>query len=505
MSTEMRQPNRYHVDRSVAGAGVDDVNYDDPLSNQSAERMVIASLIQHGSNFLCEFEGKLTSNSFTDPFYQTVFKILEASLDPSKPYQKIDYPTFLSTAESLGLAVTIHNDRVDTQRLFKTTPIRYENAVAVAKKVKKLEITRQYREMVVGVCKDLNNVTGDEPIQSILSLGEEPVLNFSQRFIMEADDKIDNLGEMAKPFFEYLAENPRQLMGLSTGYPLMDRVMGGGLRSPSLTIVAARSGKGKSFFGENVCLHAIKELKVPTLYLDTELTEETQLARIMANWSGFEIDYLESGEFGKNAQHRERIYKLAEDFQQFPLHYKNVSGRGFEEVSAFIRRWVKQVVGTDENGNTKPCLVCFDYLKTLRNDAQIKEYELLGQFAGSLHDTAVALKIPILTFVQLNREGINSEESNVLSGSDRQLWFASTVLLWRERSPEEITTDGCPEAQFKLFCLKSRYGRGHAQGEYIAFKFDKPIGRITEIKSSNELRKEKGGFEFDGEPPKFAA
>jgi 5S rRNA maturation endonuclease (ribonuclease M5) len=74
-----------------------------------------------------------------------------------------------------------------------------------------------------------------------------------------------------------------------------------------------------------------------------------------------------------------------------------------------------------EDGTAKPCLIVFDYLKLMSSstrwsEANLAEFQVLGFMMTGLHNFAVRYKVPILTFIQLNRDGINVEDTSVASG-----------------------------------------------------------------------------------------
>ena len=73
------------------------------------------------------------------------------------------------------------------------------------------------------------------------------------------------------------------MIGISTGFPAYDEAIGGGLRRKCVDLVAARPKVGKSMFGDAVAMHVSKNLGIPVLVLDTEMSKEDHLNRMLAN------------------------------------------------------------------------------------------------------------------------------------------------------------------------------------------------------------------------------
>ena len=74
-------------------------------------------------------------------------------------------------------------------------------------------------------------------------------------YMREDDTTPKSLGESLSEYIEHVRENKSESMGISTGFPVFDRAIGGGLRRKCVDLVAARPKVGKSCFADNVALH----------------------------------------------------------------------------------------------------------------------------------------------------------------------------------------------------------------------------------------------------------
>ena len=151
-------------------------------------------------------------------------------------------------------------------------------------------------------------------------------------------------------------------------------------------------------------------------------------------------------------------------------HYKNVSGKSLEEILSIMRRWIMKEVGFNAEGRTNDCLIIYDYLKLMSSESitqNIAEFQAMGFLITELHNFCVMYDCPVLSFVQLNRDGINIEDTSAISQSDRLVWLCTNFSIFKPKTQEEISEDGEEFGNRKLIPLVARHGPGIEDGNYI--------------------------------------
>ena len=138
--------------------------------------------------------------------------------------------------------------------------------------------------------------------------------------------------------------------------------------------------------------------------------------------------------------------------------------------------------------------------------ASMQEYQALGFLISGLHNFCIKYDLPCLSFVQLNRDGITKESTDVISGSDRLLWLCTNFTLFKVKSEEEQADDIEAGMSYsynrKLVPLLARHGGCLEEGDYINVYMQGEYARLTEgptrnkLKTSNKVKKD--GFETDG-------
>ena len=400
----------------------------------------------------------------------------------------------VSTKEEIGFIRSLFN-----------FPIHKENVGAHASKIAKLKLARDLQKTLKACEKDLESITGEEDIMDLVAKIEEPLLEATGDIYQSSKKKTELIGVEIDDYVQHLSENVSDFAGIPSGFSRFDVAIGGGLRRKSVDLVAARPKVGKSMFGDAVAMHVAGNLNIPVLMLDTEMSKEDHLHRILASISGVEINRISTGKFSENAIESEKINEAKEKLKNIPYHYISIAGESFENILAQMRKWIYQHVGFDENGVTKDCLIVYDYLKLMGSEginASMQEYQVLGFQITKLHNFCVKYDVPCLSFVQLNRDGITRESTDVVSGSDRLIWLCTSFSIFKMKSEEEIVTDGPDNGNRKLVPIVARHGEGLEDGDYVSMKMFGKYGRIQEGETRNEIhnnnRSREEGFETDG-------
>ena len=229
-----------------------------------------------------------------------------------------------------------------------------------------------------------------------------------------------------------------------------------------------------------------------------------QQARIIAMITGYPYKDIKTGKVGFNLEQRNNVINAAKRIKERPFFYKNIGSMpAFEEQVAMIRRWLQKEVGLNPDGTAKPAFIIYDYLKLL-DSSQLKtaaEFQAIGFMATTLTNIATRYNIPILAYVQLNKDGIDKEGSGVVAQSDRIEWFCSSLFIFKKKSAEEIAQDGANHGNRKLLKVVSRFSGDEENGDYINYQLDGYNSRIIEkslhsdiIKDQNESHVTDSGF-----------
>lgn len=455
------------------------------LSDVGSERAVLAGLFSYGSEVYVEISDLISHNTFAHQNNQILYKCIEKILQNNT---SVDLPSILTAAGHLNFSELINTEKeLKYINSLMNFPIKKENVLYFAVQIKKFEFARKAKHLVKKIEKDIDEINGDEDINDIIGLIENPIIDFVRD--SDTGEKPEKLGEDVEKYIEFLIENKCDQIGLSSGFPRFDAIIGGGLRRKCVDLVSARPGIGKSVFADNVAIYNAGK-GIPVLMLDTEMSREDHLNRILANISNVPLGEISTGKFAENEEKLIKVMEASQKIKNIPYTYVSVAGQPFEYIINIIKRWITHEVGQDENGVTKDCLVVYDYLKLMSSQSitnNIQEYQALGFQITNLHNLAVKYDFPCLSFVQLNRDGITKESTDAVSGSDRLIWLCTSFSIFKMKSNEELAEDGPNAGNRKLVTLKARHGPGLMDGNYINMNMIGSHSQLLELRTRDEF------------------
>jgi replicative DNA helicase len=220
----------------------------------------------------------------------------------------------------------------------------------------------------------------------------------------------------------------------------------------------------------NECIHKLQN-NIPTLYIDTEMSDRNFTERLIANLSGIPIYKIKSGNYGSSD---EIIINEAKDFI-----------KSSKLVHIYDPFWTNdKVYTTCKILQYKMDLqfVIYDYLKSNATDSS-GQYNDLGNKTNFLkNDIAGGLQISVLAGAQLNR-------GNEIADSYKIEQYASTILNLRPKSGEEIMQDGKECGNYALSVKLNRNGEQQDidSGEYIDLLFKGNVAIMEQAQKQHEI------------------
>jgi replicative DNA helicase len=388
--------------------------------------------------------------------------------------QDINITAVLSTAISMGLA----KDNLD--EVFAVPAPKLTEARSLASKLKSRLVIKESVGLHRTAIDKLSQMSATENINQIFSVSEAALFDLIAKFSSSQDDII-KLGNVARDIVNFWGDNPSENIGLPTPWPKFNKSIGGGMRT-GVTLVGTRSGVGKTFFA-TITANYLTNLDVPVLILDTEMEYKDILPRILANTSEVSINKIESGLFNQSDFDKKAIEGALTQLAKSPFYYKSIAGKSFDEIMSIVRRWIYTTVGINKEGRANQCLVIYDYFKIMDSGdiGDMAEFQAMGFQISKLTDFCKAYDFPCLSFVQLNRDGVAKEGTDVIAQSDRLLWLCNSFSLLKVKTKEEMELHGWNNGNRKLITLKSRYGGEMAPGEFISMQFNGEFASLKEV------------------------
>lgn len=434
----------------------------DKFIDPGAERAILSSIISGGKDAFIDASTYISNDDFALPLNKIIYTCIEKLFDEEN-CNKIDAETIKLKAKALGLdKYFAHKKEIEYLELISQSYIENSNLKVFGLQIRKFSIVRELHKRYNNALKYIENVDASEKLSNILQKAEQEVIDFN--LDLDSSNKIEKLGDQIEDYISDIINKPIiDQIGLPTGFTQWDKAIGGGLRKSTINIISARAKKGKSWLALNMAINLAK-IGIPVLYLDTELTIDYQKSRMLSVISECPIRKIETRKIQHFPELKEKLINSEKILKDIPLFYKNISGCSHEEALAYTRRWIVKNVGFDNAGCANNCVVVYDYMKLTSGDALSKhtpEYILLGLMLTDMHNFAVKYNIPILGFVQLNRQGIDNDDTSIIAGSDRILWLCSSMSVLRDKEQTDIEMGSQWEhGNKKLSILETRFGAG---------------------------------------------
>jgi replicative DNA helicase len=444
--------------------------------NQSVcEESLISCAMNNGADVIYSSDISISDSDFGSDLLGKCFFAI-SSLAEAGNSGKISTQLLVSEISKTGQVSAKESQAIASIQAIESEKNDYQH---FARQVKFWSLCRSLKKKLESGIKSIGDLSGSESIVDVASTVEASVFEFIPEVTSEND--LVQIGQFAEGHIKYLAENPVKSAGIPTGYPRYDQTIGGGYRRGTVNVVGARPKVGKSTFCLNVAANMAKQ-GIPVLYLDTEMKKETQSVKWVSLHSGVDQQSIETGQFTHKENLKFSVEQALSSIKTMPFYHISIAGKKPEEIMSIARRWISSVVGRDEGGNTKDCLIMLDYLKTM-------DLADVGDFITKLHNFAVKHDVPVLATVQLNRDGISKEDSSVVSGSDRILWLCSSLAYLKKKTDEDVAAgDSKTNGDRKLIVIDTRYGGGmDASSEYINIVSNLERSEMTEGKFNFEI------------------
>jgi replicative DNA helicase len=201
--------------------------------------------------------------------------------------------------------------------------------------------------------------------------------------------KLGDVIESMMDHWEDMVKNPK-LPGIPTGLTLVDNKFGG--YQMGLHVIAGRPGMGKTAYGMRIGRGAA-EKGFPVMWASYEMSKEQLLTREVSCQSGVDGERFQTGRLEN--QHWIKIADAVQAIHGLPIYVDDSPTSTITELQSKIRAFKKR------HGRGLVLIDYLDYIRGLKSDRKDLE---IGTVTKGLKASAKEHDLPIILFVQLNRE-----------------------------------------------------------------------------------------------------
>jgi len=240
----------------------------------------------------------------------------------------------------------------------------------------------------------------DRPVEDIVDEAEQAIFQVAERPNQRTFVKISEIIPETIHNIEQVATTRTSTVGISSGFPDLDRLTGG-FRPGQLIVVAARPAMGKTSFALNIGFNAsmYKDKKIGIFTM--EMASDELLMRMISSASEVNMDTMLKG-YGMDENKMLRITQVAEALSNKPIYIDDNGTNTALDIRAKARRLKAELGGLD--------LIVIDYLQLMSSPKnRDNRQQEIAEISRSLKILAKELSIPVMALSQLNR-GLESRD-----------------------------------------------------------------------------------------------
>lgn len=397
----------------------------------NSEQHVCGAILIDGAQVLSAIRGILTAGAFQYDEYRAVYTAGLSLLDAGEP---VDPVSIKAQAKRQGVELT-NQLLTELMEIVPTTA----NCVDYAHRVAEEARARAVKELAERIQSD--TVSSTDELLATLQRETEAIRGSSyQRGLLTPCDTLHR-------FMDYVVRaGEKRDNFISTGFPRLDDILGGGFIRGGLYILGARPAVGKSTFGINLA----DNIAGNVLFVSLEMSVEQITAKRISRRIGCSSARLLSGQLSDQAW--EKVAMASSDISQRGLYLNNRYDLTVQQI-ALLAQAVPELRA-----------VIVDYLGLIQPATRsASTYENVSQISRELKRMALSLNVPVICLCQLSRQVESRQNKRPMlsdlrdSGAIEQ--DADGVLfLYRDDYYAGGPADGQPSA-VELSVAKNRHGQ----------------------------------------------
>ena len=439
--------------------------YED-LKDVAAETTVIASLLNH-PEFILHTDWLKASHFYQKENGAIYWAINELYKKGITKIDELNINNQLNSNPSVK-QLMIKRNLTDINKYMELSQYAARDSLEEYEEFCKTVLNYSYKRKLYDKSYELNRLcfSDTETLADTDSKVHHIMSDLTEEYMVSTD--LRTIGEQEEELFEEIVEDQSdERFGVDSKYEIFQKYFK--YERGECIVLAARMKTGKSAFILNEAIH--KAMKgIPTLVIDTELTNKVWYKRALCHISGVEFRRIRDGHWTK--EETAKINKARKIMKKLPLVHYYMPVVDMSKTYAMCKL-LKYKMDLQ--------FLCFDYIKGDDPDAFALSNKL-GKMTNILkNEIAGELDMCVLAACQLNRE-------NEIASSDKIAAYASTVIRWRFKRPSEIAEGGgLKYGNIYAQIYYNRNGEMQDRDEWLNLNF---IGNLMTITDCEQTEKE---------------
>ena len=356
-------------------------------ANVEAEQAVLGSLLID-PDAIVKVSTTLRDVDFYREPHQWIFRALLALHERREP---ADFVTLVDELERNEQLEEIGGPAYITQ-LINSTP----TAIYVDHYARIVERTATLRRLI-GAANQIAELAYDEShdVDEVVDRAEGIIFGVSESRIHRDLTPVARVLDEVVDQIDFLARNQNRLMGVPTGFVLLDKMLGGFQKS-DLIIVAGRPGMGKSSLGLSIAQNAARRYNARVAVFSLEMSSEQVVQRLLSIETAIDSHRLRMGQIDE--EEWPILVEAANTLAGTNIFIDDTPGASVMEIRTKSRRLYAER-GID--------LIVVDYMQLMSGGGSgmrgENRQQEISYISRSLKGLARELNVPVIALSQLSR------------------------------------------------------------------------------------------------------
>ena len=356
-------------------------------ANVEAEQAVLGSLLID-PDAIVKVSTTLRDVDFYREPHQWIFRALLALHEKREP---ADFVTLVDELERNDQLEEIGGPAYITQLINNTPTAIYADHYA-----RIVERTATLRRLI-GAANQIAELAYDESheVDEVVDRAESIIFGVSESRIHRDLTPVARVLDEVVDQIDFLARNQNRMMGVPTGFVLLDKMLGGFQKS-DLIIVAGRPGMGKSSLGLSIAQNAARRYDARVAIFSLEMSNEQVVQRLLSIETAIDSHRLRMGQIDE--EEWPILVEAANTLAGTSIFIDDTPSASVLEIRAKARRLFAER-GID--------LIVVDYMQLMsggggggRGENRQQEISFISR---SLKGLARELNVPVIALSQLSR------------------------------------------------------------------------------------------------------
>ena len=250
----------------------------------------------------------------------------------------------------------------------------------------------------------------NEDIGEVVDRAEQIVFSVAERRAQRDLVPVRTLMGGVVERIDYLYHHRGEILGVPTGFKLLDKMLGG-LQKSDLIILAARPGVGKTSLAISLAQNAARKYGKRVAVFSLEMSNEQLVQRMLAAETGIDSQRLRLGDIhGDEEWHM--LMEAAGALAEAPIYIDDTPAVSAMELRTKARRMYAE---HDVD------LIVVDYLQLMQGDRRSENrVQEISAISRGLKGLARELNVPVLALSQLSRAVENRQDKRPILSDLRE-------------------------------------------------------------------------------------